>query len=67
MCPIYDYNCSECGNEFEVFYTSQSKVEIEEPEEKCPKCGCTQKTRQFPKNTSFILEGLGWARDNYGG
>jgi putative FmdB family regulatory protein len=65
--PIYSYLCKEkkCSHEYEVFYTSQSKVEIEEPVEKCPKCGSTKKEKQVSKSTSFILKGKGWYKDGY--
>lgn len=63
--PIHNYKCKKCKHEYEVFYTTQSAVEKEEADEQCPKCESKQKERQFPKGTSFILKGKGWARDNY--
>jgi putative FmdB family regulatory protein len=64
--PMHDYRCGKCKHEYEVFYTSQSKVETEEPEEKCPQCGSVKKKRLVSKSTSFALKGSGWARDRYG-
>lgn len=63
--PIYGYNCKECKNEYEVFYTSRSACEREEPAEKCPKCGSTKKARAVPKRTGFVLKGKGWYKDGY--
>lgn len=63
--PIHDYQCLKCDREYEVFYSSQSKVETEEPEEKCPKCGSVKKKRLVSKGTSFELKGKGWAKDGY--
>ena len=65
--PTHGYRCTECQTEYEVFYTSQSKVEVEEPEEGCPKCDSKEKERLPPTGTSFELRGRGWARDRYGG
>jgi putative FmdB family regulatory protein len=64
--PYHSYKCQQCENEFEVFYTSQSAVVREEPEEKCPKCQSVKKERQIPKGTSHILKGKGWFKDSYG-
>ncbi len=63
--PIHSYVCKKCEHEFEVFYTTMSAVDKEEPIEACPKCDSTEKERQIPKNTSFQLKGRGWARDKY--
>lgn len=64
--PFYDYKCSKCSKEYEVFYTSQSAVAREEKAEKCPQCGSTRKKKLVSKGTDFILKGPGWARDRYG-
>lgn len=49
-----------CGHEYEVFYTSISKVETEEPLERCPKCGGTEKEKLVSQGTTHILKGPGW-------
>jgi len=61
--PIHKYKCAnvDCQTEFEVFYSSIPKVELEEPKEACPKCDSTVKERLPPANTSFILKGNKWA------
>lgn len=65
--PIYKYRClnKKCKNEYEVFFTSQSAVLKEEPEEKCPKCESKLKEKQISTGTSFILKGKGWYKDGY--
>lgn len=61
--PFYKYKCKNesCNIEYEVFYTSISKVEEEEPTEKCPKCDSTEKEKLVATGTSFILKGNNWA------
>lgn len=75
--PIYRYRCTTpkaednhvtkvaCGNEYEVFYLSVSKVSDEEPKEACPACGGTEKERLISQGTSHILKGKGWYKDGY--
>lgn len=65
MPPIHAYVCEQCKAEFEIFYTSQSKVDEEEPNEACEKCGSKEKERTPPTKTSFQLKGKGWYRDGY--
>lgn len=64
--PIHDYECQKCKKEYEVYYSSFSAVEKEEPEEKCPECGSKKKTKLVSKGTTFVLKGSGWAKDRYG-
>lgn len=64
--PIYDYECKKCKHKYEVLYKTQSAVEKEEPEEKCPKCESKKKERQVSKGTGFILNGIGWHKKHYG-
>ena len=68
MPPIYDYACTnkKCNHEFEVFYTSQSKVKEEEPEEKCPKCGSKKKRKLPPKGTGFVVNCDGFFKKHNG-
>lgn len=63
--PIFGYLCQDCKAEFELFYTSQSKVKLEEKNEQCPNCKSKKKQKLPPKNTSFVLKGDGWAKDGY--
>lgn len=72
--PDYRGCCSEssahyveepCANEYEVFYTSIAKAELEEADESCPDCGGNDKKRLISQGTSHILKGKGWYRDGY--
>lgn len=72
--PIYRYRCKtqvnfnkgtvisveHCNQEYDVLYTSQSKVTEEEPKEVCPACGGVEKERLINTGTSFTLKGEGW-------
>lgn len=58
---INDYKCKKCGKEFEYMSVrSDDRPECE--------CGAKEEEleKQIPKETSFVLKGKGWARDNYG-
>lgn len=63
--PIHGYECQKRKKEYEVLYLTHSDVEKDEPNEKCPDCGSTEKKRLIPKNTSFQLKGKGWFKDGY--
>ena len=56
--PIYEYGCSNCNNEFEVF----QKI-TEEPVTECPKCHGPVK--KLMSNTTFVLKGTGWFATDY--
>lgn len=58
--PTYDYACEVCGNEEELEHSIK-----DEPEIKCSKCNAVMK--RCISKTSFILQGGGWAKDNYKG
>jgi len=56
--PIYEYQCSSCGNQFEL----RQKFS-DEPATECPKCsGPVQK---LISQTSFALKGSGWYTEGY--
>lgn len=57
--PIHSYLCKSCSAEFDELYSSFSKVEIEEPNVKCPKCGSIEKNRLFSA-TMVQFKGDGW-------
>lgn len=63
--PTHEYVCTECGVIYEVFYTTMSAVEREEPNEVCEVCLSKKKDRLPPTGTSHILKGKGWYRDGY--
>lgn len=61
--PTYLYKC-EIHNEFEVDHPINTKLKT------CPKCeeeGLKPKkvTRLISSGTTFVLNGSGWAKDNY--
>jgi predicted nucleic acid-binding Zn ribbon protein len=65
---IRDYRCknADCAREFEYFHATSDDKHAQ-----CSHCGTkeTDESRHeklFPKSTSFILKGGGWAKDRYG-
>lgn len=59
--PNYDYHCSSCGHEAEVF----QKIS-EDPLRVCPSCG-KESFERLVSRSSFALRGSGWYADGYGG
>ncbi len=57
--PIYEYQCTECGNEIEVI----QKVGARAPG-RCDKC--SGKFKKKISRASFQLKGGGWYSDGYG-
>ena len=62
--PTYLYYCDTCKQEFEEFHSISTQLE------ECPHCKEKGNCSEAPKRLivaggSFILEGSGWARDNY--
>lgn len=57
--PIYEYECTKCGDEFEVLQSFSDK-----PLKKCKKC----KGRLHKKvsQSAFHLKGSGWYVTDYG-
>lgn len=53
-----------CLNEYTVFYTSVTKAEIEEADERCPSCSGKEKERLISTGTSHILKGK-WFKQGY--
>ena len=56
--PIYEYECLECGKNFETM----QKI-TEEPLTSCP--SCSGKVRKLVSNCSFQLKGTGWYITDY--
>jgi len=56
--PIYEYQCTKCGHEFEVLQKFSDA-----PLSTCPKC--KGKVKKVISNTSFVLKGSGWYADGY--
>jgi putative FmdB family regulatory protein len=59
--PIYEYQCEECGHEFE----REQRI-TEKPLKTCVSCG-GRKARRLISRTSFVLKGGGWYSDLYSG
>jgi putative FmdB family regulatory protein len=56
--PTYEYRCSECKKDFEVF----QKI-TDDPVKECPDCG--GKVERLIAATNFILKGGGWYKSDY--
>ena len=56
----YDYECSNCGHVWE-----QEQSIKDEAITNCPVCKNDTAKRLISKGTGFILQGGGWAKDNY--
>jgi len=56
--PLYDFKCEHCDKEHELLV----KLDAKAPE--CPSCG--RSMIRLMSATTFILNGSGWAKDNYG-
>lgn len=57
--PIYEYRCSACQHQFDLF----QKI-TDEPVKTCPECGGP--VTKLVSTTSFILKGSGWYVTDYG-
>ena len=55
--PIYEFVC-RCGEEVSKL------VKMDMKSTKCPSCG--RRMKRMISNTSFILNGRNWSKDNYG-
>lgn len=58
--PTYEYICTGCGHEWEVFQSMKDR-----PVRKCPKCRKLKAKRQISLGGGFILKGGGWYADLY--
>ncbi len=56
--PIYEYQCSKCGETFELIQKISDK-----PLSKCK--FCNGKVERLISNTSFQLKGSGWYLTDY--
>lgn len=57
--PLYEYQCTKCGHEFE----EMQKI-TEAPIKQCPKCK-KMTVKKKVSTTSFQLKGDGWYKDGY--
>ena len=58
--PIYEYRCSRCEHEFEVWQKMSDP-----PVKVCPKCHA-HKVEKLVSLSSFQLKGSGWYATDYG-
>jgi len=56
--PLYEYQCTECGEVFEIFHKMD-----EEYMDGCPKC--KGKARKILSPSNFILKGPGFYVNDY--
>ncbi len=56
--PIYEYECLNCGKQYEI-----SQRFNDEPLSRCPECG--GHVHKLISRTSFILKGTGWYVTDY--
>ncbi|MDI6889499.1 MAG: zinc ribbon domain-containing protein [Thermodesulfovibrionales bacterium] len=56
--PIYEYECPNCGKQYEIFQRFN-----DEPLSRCPDCG--GHVHKLISRTSFILKGTGWYVTDY--
>lgn len=68
--PIYDYECTCCGHQFEKkgSYKELEQIDCNVLKHKldCPMCGYTDWVRKIVSKSDFQLKGNGWAKDSYG-
>ena len=57
--PIYDYKCSNCGQELEIIHKFSDK-----PKTLCPNCREESLTKQISA-PSFRLKGAGWYETDF--
>ena len=58
--PIYEYQCADCGHQFE-----EMQKFSEPPLEQCPSCQGKGVQKKVSKS-AFHLKGGGWYKDGYG-
>lgn len=57
--PTYNYKCSACSHQFEIFQSIK-----DEPLKVCPECSKDALDRLI-FSTNFVLKGGGWFKDGY--
>ena len=58
--PTYDYVCSSCNHELEIFQSISSS-----PKRKCPECGRHTLKRQIGSGAGVIFKGSGFYETDY--
>ncbi len=62
MPPIYTYACSNCGKQIEKIESFSA-----EPVQDCQECFGQKTLNRTLSNSSFVLNGNGWAKHGYQG
>ncbi|HVU18737.1 MAG TPA: zinc ribbon domain-containing protein [Candidatus Didemnitutus sp.] len=58
--PTYEYECTKCGKELEVFQSMK-----EAPLKKCPACGKSTLRRKISGGSGLIFKGTGFYITDY--
>ena len=58
--PTYDYHCSACGHDVEIFHSMADK-----PKRKCPACKKLKLERQIGLGGGVIFKGSGFYQTDY--
>ena len=58
--PTYDYHCSACGHELEIFHSMKDA-----PKKKCPACKKLKLVRQIGIGGGVIFKGSGFYETDY--
>jgi putative FmdB family regulatory protein len=58
--PTYDYECSACGHEMELFQGINDAVK-----KKCPECGKLKLRRLFGTGAAIVFKGSGFYQTDY--
>jgi putative FmdB family regulatory protein len=58
--PTYDYRCSACGHDLEVFQSIRDPVL-----KKCPKCGKSKLERLIGPGAGILFKGGGFYQTDY--
>ena len=58
--PTYDYVCSSCGHEWELFQSIKAN-----PQRKCPDCGRFKAKRMIGPGAAIIFKGSGFYQTDY--
>ncbi len=58
--PTYDYQCRECGHQWEVFQSITAG-----PKRKCPDCGRLKARRMIGPGAGIIFKGSGFYQTDY--
>lgn len=57
--PTYEYECTKCGHEFELFHAISA-----EPPKRCPKCRCKVR-RKIGTGAGLLFKGSGFYITDY--